>query len=213
MTLILDFILSFILVPVFLFILGWGLLVWLLFSLPYWGISIQFRGKELDELEEIIFNNQLKRLKEVTGMSLPPYEVKFQEPVTDLNGSFYGVIFVKFKEPLTDEYLKELEKRIEDADSSTLWCDGHLVTTMIFTLRNDVHEMWLKYSRKHYDGVTYTGGFCIKDRRHVKDVPINAIDVFYNFRSIFCPFKFTDQLLLPSKVEKMKYLTYKPNNA
>lgn len=188
-------------------------LIWLLFALPYWGINKQFKGKELAELEEIIFNNQLKRLKEVTGMSLPPYEVKFQEPVTDLNGSFYGVIFVKFKEPLTDEYLKDLEKRIEDADSSTLWCDGHLVTTMIFTLRNDVHEMWLKYVRKYYDGTTYTGGFGgVRDERHVKDVPINAIDIFYDFRSIFCPFKFTDQLLLPSKVEKMKLLPVKASN-
>ena len=120
-------------------------LLCLLFSLPYWRINKQFEGRKEDELEEIIFNNQLNRLKEVTGMSLPPYEVKYQEPVTDLNGSFYGMISAKFKEPLTDEYLKELEERIKDAEPSTLWCDGHLVTTMRFTLRNDVHEMRLMY--------------------------------------------------------------------
>lgn len=187
-------------------------LLCLLFSLPYWGINKQFEGRKEDELEEIIFNDQLKRLKKVTGMSLPPYEVKFQEPVTDLNGSFYGVIFVKFKEPLTDEYLKDLEKRIEDATPSSLWCDGHLVTTMIFKLYSDVHEMWLKYGRKHYDGTTYTDGFLISDKRHAKDVPINVIDIFYNFRSCFCPFKFTNQLLLPSKVEKMKLLPIKASN-
>lgn len=193
---------------VFALLLLWITLVGLLFALPNLDINIQFKGKELDELEEIIFNNQLKRLKDVTGMLLPPYEVEFREPITDLNGSFYGVIYVKFKELLTDEYLKELEKRIEEADPSSLWCDGHLVTTMIFTLRNDVHEMLLDYRRKHYYGGTYTGGFRIRDERHIEVVP----DVFYHFRSIFCPFKFTDQLLLPSKVEKMKLLPVKANN-
>lgn len=194
---------------VLLIVLG-AFFIGMLFSLPYWGIYKQFKGRKEDELEEIIFNNQLNRLKEVTGMSLPPYEVKFQEPVTDLNGSFYGVIFVKFKEPLTDEYLKELEKRIKDAPPSGLWRDGHLVTTMIFKLHSDVHEMWLKYTRKHYDGVTYTGGFRISDERNAKNVPINPIDIFNYFRS--SPFKFTNQFLLPSKVEKVKLLPIKASN-
>ena len=190
------------------------ILVCILILLPNLDISIQFKGKELDELEEIIFNNQLKRLKKVTGMLLPPYEIEFREPVTDLNGSFYGVIFVKFKELLTDDYLKELEKRIEEADSSSLWCDGLLVTTMIFTLRNDVHEMWLKYGRKHYYGGTYTGGFCIRDERHKVFIPRNGFDAFYfwPFSLFSLPFKFTNQLRLPSKVERIKLLPAKASN-
>ena len=186
-------------------------LLCLLFSLPYWGINKQFEGRKEDELEEIIFNNQLNRLKEVTGMSLPPYEVKFQEPVTDLNGSFYGMISAKFKEPLTDEYLKELEKRIKGANSSTLWCDGHLVTTMIFELHNDVHEMWLNYKRKHYDGGTYTGGFRISDERNAKNVPINGFGVF-NFLPNTWHFRVCNQLFLPSKAEKLKLLPIRTSN-
>ena len=48
-------------------------------------------------------------------MTFPPYTARFQEPVTDLNGSFYGMIYIEFKELLKEDYWLELEKRIKDA--------------------------------------------------------------------------------------------------
>ena len=106
----------------------------------------------------------------------------------------------------------ELEERIKDAEPSTLWCDGHLVTTMRFTLRNDVHEMRLMYKRKHYNGVTYTGGFRISDERNTKNVPINGFGVF-NFLPNTWHFRVCNQLLLPSKAEKLKLLPIRTSNS
>lgn len=101
---------------------SWIFFLALFLWLPNIGISRQFKGIKEAYIEKVILNNQIERLKAV-GIVLPPYEVQFNVPVTDLNGSFYGVIRVKFKEPLSDEYIADFKKRIDDSAPTQLWYD------------------------------------------------------------------------------------------
>lgn len=133
---------------------------------------MQFAGK--DNVEEIIFKNQLKRLNKI-GIFLPPYEVMYHEPVTDWNGSFYGVIRVKFNECLAEDYYKELKIRIQNADPSELWEDGCLNTRIVIFLYKNYHEMQLLYGRKDSNSAK---GFNIKDYSNVTECPFDPFEWF-----------------------------------
>lgn len=145
----------------------------LLFTLLWIGFN-QFDGVDVEDIEETILNNQLKRLQKATGMTFPPYTARFKEPVTDLNGSFYGVIFIEFKELLKEDYWVELEKRIKDADPYSLWVDHKLKTSIILNLDKDKHYIYLKYSRIYTEGSKH-GAFRICDNRDVQPLDIKDI--------------------------------------
>lgn len=142
------------------------LITFLFVFLPWIGFT-QFWNVDTKDIEETILKNQFKRLLKETGMTFPPYTARFQEPTTDLNGSFYGVIFIKFNELLKEDFLAELEKRIKKANPCSLWKDRKLSTTMILALEKDRHYMYLNYSRT-YLGEQRHGGFDIKDNRNVQ---------------------------------------------
>jgi hypothetical protein len=163
-------------------IIGIGLGLFLCFLLfvifvfavaPWIGFN-QFNNVDIKDVEETIFKNQLKRLQEVTGMTFPPYTARFQEPVTDLNGSFYGMIYIEFKELLKEDYWVELEKRIKDADPNSLWVDHKLKTSIILNLDKDKHYIYLKYSQIYTEGSKH-GAFHIHDNRNVE--PWNPKDL------------------------------------
>lgn len=163
-------------------ILGIGLGLFLCFLLlvsfvivvlPWIGFT-QFYNVDIKDVEETIFKNQLKRLQKVTGMTFPPYTARFKEPVTDLNGSFYGVIFIEFKELLKEDYLVELEKRIKAAGPCSLWADRKLVTSIILYLNKDKHFILIRYCRR-YPGESKHGAFHIHDNRNVE--PWNPKDL------------------------------------
>ncbi len=69
-------------------ILGVPLLLTFLFGFVPWIGFNQFNNVDIKDVEEKILKDQLKRLLKVTGMTFPSYTARFQEPVTDLNGSF-----------------------------------------------------------------------------------------------------------------------------
>ena len=119
----------------------------LLFILPNIGLSRQFKGIKKDDVEKVILNNQIERLRAV-GIILPSYEVQFKVPTTDLNGSFYGAIMVKFNEPLSYEYIADFKKRIDDSDPMQLWYDKHIITQM----KLSEHILLLIYTRKEASG-------------------------------------------------------------
>ena len=114
-------------------VVGFVSFVSLLFTLAWIGFN-QFVGVDVEDIEETILNNQLKRLQKATGMTFPPYIARFQKPVTDLNGSFYGMIYIEFKEMLKEDYWVELEKRIKDTDPYSLWVNKNYKRRTFFTL-------------------------------------------------------------------------------
>ena len=139
----------------------------------------QFNNVDIKDVEETTFKNQLKRLQEVTGMTFPPYTARFQEPVTDLNGSFYGMIYIEFKELLKGDYWLELEKRIKDAVPYSLWVDHKLKTSIILNLDKDKHYICRIYTEgsKH-------GAFRICDNRNVQ--PLDIKDIKEMFGELGC---------------------------
>ena len=149
-------------------------LAFLFVFVPRIGFT-QFYNVDMKDVEETILNNQLKRLLKVTGMTFPPYTARFQEPVTDLNGSFYGMIHIEFKELLKDDFLAELGKRIKEADPCSLWKDRKLRTTLIITLQKDRHYMYLKY-RRIYPGESKHGGFKIRDERNIQPLEVKSFE-------------------------------------
>ena len=172
-------------------IIGIGLGLFLCFLLfvifvfavaPWIGFN-QFNNVDIKDVEETIFKNQLKRLQEVTGMTFPPYTARFQEPVTDLNGSFYGMIYIEFKELLKEDYWVEFEKRIKDADPNSLWVDHKLKTSIILNLDKDKHYIYLKYSRIYTEGSKH-GAFRICDNRNVQ--PLDIKDIKEMFGELGC---------------------------
>ena len=68
----------------------------------------------------------------------------------------------------------ELEKRIKDADSNSLWVDHKLKTSIILNLDKDKHYIYLKYSRIYTEGSKH-GAFRICDNRNVE--PWNPKDL------------------------------------
>lgn len=145
-------------------------LTFIIVFVPWLGFT-QFYNTDIKDVEEKIFKNQLKQLQKVTGMTLPPYVARFREPVTDLNGSFYGMIYIEFKELLKEDYWMELEKRIKDADPYSLWVDRKLATSIILNLDKDKHYIHLGYSRIYPEGSKH-GAFCIHDNRNVQPLDI-----------------------------------------
>ena len=99
-------------------------------------------------------------------MTFPPYTARFPKPVTDLNGSFYGMIYIEFKELLKEDYWVELEKPIKDADPNSLWVDKKLQTSFLLYLNKDKHTMCLKYERIYLGEEKHHGTFRIFDNRN-----------------------------------------------
>ena len=153
--------------------LGIPLFITFLFVFLPWIGFTQFNNVDIKDVEEKILNDQLKRLLKVTGMTLPPYVVRFQEPTTDLNGSFYGAIYIEFKELQKEDFWMELEKRIKEADPYSLWKDRKLRTSIILTLEKDKHSMYLKYSRI-YPEESKHGGFGIRDKRNIQPTEVKS---------------------------------------
>ena len=60
-------------------VVGFVSLVSLLFTLPWIGFN-QFDGVDVEDIEETILNNQLKRLQKATGMTFPPSPLDSKNP-------------------------------------------------------------------------------------------------------------------------------------
>ena len=138
------------------------LLISFLFMVPWIGFSVPGIGEGIEKGILERFND---RMNDTIGMSLPPYEAQYNEPTTCMNGSFYGAVLVKFKKPLTDDFLSEFQNRLKIASPKLLWRDGDLITRMVLFQYKDIDEMWLFYGRRHW-WEEKEGDFKVKTVKH-----------------------------------------------